>query len=131
MLTYAYTIIYVNNIKETVAFYKKAFGFSEKFITPEADYAELETGTTTISFATTELAKQNFPTGVEEIDQQKPPQPIQLSFTTPTIQQDFEKAIEAGAKPLTELVQKPWGQTVGYLLDLNGILIEICTPISK
>jgi hypothetical protein len=22
---------------------------------------------------------------------------------------------------------KPWGQTVGYLRDLDGVLIELCT----
>ena len=29
------------------------------------------------------------------------------------------------------LVEKPWGQKVGYVLDNNGFLIEICTPIKN
>ena len=27
------------------------------------------------------------------------------------------------------LVTKPWGQTVGYIRDIDGFLIEICTPM--
>jgi lactoylglutathione lyase len=23
---------------------------------------------------------------------------------------------------------KPWGQTAGYLQDMNGVLVELCTP---
>lgn len=130
MLTFAYTIIYIDNIKETVTFYEKAFGFSLKFITPEEDYAELQTGSTTISFASTALAKQNFDTDTEFLNISKPASPIQLSFTSTSIEKDFEKAINAGGLPLSEIVKKPWGQTVAYLRDLNGILIEICTPIS-
>lgn len=38
-------------------------------------------------------------------------------------------AIKSGAKQLAETAIKPWGQKVGYLRDLNGFIIEICTPI--
>ncbi|MEL7427855.1 MAG: hypothetical protein AAFN81_33010, partial [Bacteroidota bacterium] len=34
-LHYAYTILYVPNVPETIAFYQKAFGFEQKFLTPE------------------------------------------------------------------------------------------------
>lgn len=44
MITYGYTILYVENVEATLAFYVKAFGFSQKFITPEKDYGELEIG---------------------------------------------------------------------------------------
>ena len=50
-MKYGYTIVYVENVKETIEFYKKSFGFQQKFITPENDYGELLSGETTIAFA--------------------------------------------------------------------------------
>ena len=54
---------------------------------------------------------------------------MEMAFVTENIEQDFQKAIEAGATEFEAITQKPWGQKVGYLRDNNGILIEICTPI--
>ena len=59
-MIYAYTILYINDVAKTIAFYEEAFGFKRKFITPEGDYGELDTGATTIAFANLELASYNF-----------------------------------------------------------------------
>ena len=48
MVKFGYTILYVQNVEKSVAFYENAFGFSRKFVTPESDYGELSTGETTI-----------------------------------------------------------------------------------
>ena len=130
-MKFAYTILYVENVEETVAFYEKAFGFAKKFITPEKDYAELVTGETTISFASLELAKSNFKKGFTSIKNFEKPLGVELAFTTENITEDFKKAIEAGATEFEPLIEKPWGQKVGYLRDNNGFLIEICTPIKE
>ena len=72
-MKYAYTIIYVENVPETIEFYKKAFGFEQKFVTPENDYGELISGETTIAFASIELGNSNFKQGFEkQINQKKP-----------------------------------------------------------
>jgi uncharacterized glyoxalase superfamily protein PhnB len=55
----------------------------------------------------------------------------ELGFTSQTIEKDFQQAIDAGATVVEALVTKPWGQQVGYVRDLNGFLIEICTPIQN
>ncbi|GAA4279164.1 VOC family protein [Aquimarina mytili] len=58
-IKYAYTILYVSNVPKAIDFYKKAFGFEQKFLTPENDYGEIISGTTTISFANFELGNSN------------------------------------------------------------------------
>ncbi len=128
-MKYAYTIIYVENVTETIQFYKKAFGFEQKFVTPENDYGELISGETTIAFASIKLGNSNFKKGFEKIDKSKKPFGVEIAFTTENIELDFKKAIDAGAKEFEPLIEKPWGQKVGYVLDNNGFLIEICTPI--
>lgn len=128
-MKYAYTIIYVEDVTKTIEFYESAFGFVRKFITPEGDYGELVTGETTIAFASFELGESNFTGGFERLSSKENPIGIELAFTTEAIEEDFQKAIAAGATEFEAIVEKPWGQKVGYLRDLNGLLIEVCTPM--
>ena len=64
MVKYGYTILYVENVEKTISFYMNSFGFSQKFFTPEKDYAELDTGNTILAFASYSIAEYN---GVEII----------------------------------------------------------------
>lgn len=130
-IQYAYTILYVKNVPETIAFYRKAFGFEQKLLTPENDYGEIQSGTTTIAFANLELGNANFKKGFTESKLTQQPFGIELAFTTTEVEQVMANAIQNGAVLLEETVTKPWGQQVGYLRDLNGFIIEICTPISN
>ncbi|MCF6346784.1 MAG: VOC family protein [Flavobacteriaceae bacterium] len=128
-MKYTYTILYVENVLETIEFYEQAFGFQRKFITPEKDYGELISGETTISFASIELGNSNFKNGFQKSSLLGKPFGIELAFTTENIEVNFEKAKKAGAIEVEKLTTKPWRQKVGYVRDNNGFLIEICTPI--
>lgn len=130
IMKFKYTILYVEDVKKTIEFYKEAFGFELKFITSEEDYAEIETGETTLSFAYYSVAKFN------EIKMSKSTiseiyLPFELTFVTLNIQDDFQRVVNSGAKIIKEPSQKPWGQIVGYVQDINGFLIEICTPVKE
>ncbi len=129
MITYGYTILYVENVEATLAFYSKAFGFTQKFITPEKDYGELETGSTTLAFAAYNIATYNG-VHINTSSPGTPPPPFEVTFVTDEIEQTWKQALEAGAEIVTEPTQKPWGQMVGYLRDMNGFLVEVCTPVS-
>lgn len=128
-MKYGYTIIYVENVKETIDFYEKAFGFQQKFITPENDYGELISGETTIAFASNELGNVNFKNGFKKSDLSGKPFGVEMAFITDNIETDFKKALEMGASEFEPLTEKPWGQKVGYVRDNNGFLIEICSPM--
>ncbi|WP_299097982.1 VOC family protein [uncultured Winogradskyella sp.] len=130
-MKYAYTILYVEDIEKTIEFYNSAFGFQKKFMTPKHDYGELVSGETTIAFASNELGQSNFKKGFEKLDLNTKPNGIEMAFTTENIEDDFAKAIKAGAIQYEPIIEKPWGQKVGYLRDINGFLIEICTPIKN
>ena len=130
-MKYAYTILYVESVEKSITFYESAFGFQKKFMTPEADYGELVTGETTIAFASNTLGQSNFKQGFEKLSADRKPNGVEMAFTTETIEEDFETAIKHGAIAYQPIVEKSWGQKVGYLRDLNGFLIEICTPIKN
>jgi len=131
MLSYSYTILYVESVEHSIAFYENAFGFTKKFMTPEEDYGELLTGDTTIAFASLGLGESNLKSGFIPSNRNNKPFGIELTFVSSDIEVDFKKALNQGATLIEELKTKPWGQTVGYLKDINGFLIEICTPIKS
>ena len=42
----------------------------------------------------------------------------------------YASALEAGASAVKPPTLKPWGQIVAYVRDLNGCIVEICSPLS-
>ena len=128
-MKFGYTILYVSDVERTVAFYESAFGLKRRFI-HESGYGEMDTGGTKLAFASVELAKSN---GVSFL--QSPPQgpspAVEIAFVTDDVAMAFEKAVEAGAAPIAEPKQKPWGQTVSYVRDMNGFLVELCSPVRE
>lgn len=130
-IQYAYTILYVKDVPSTMEFYHKVFGFTEKLLTPEKDYGELETGGTILAFANFELGRSNFKAGFAESHLQEKAFGIELAFATSSVETTLERAIDNGAVLLAEVVTKPWGQKVGYVRDLNGFIVEICTPMQS
>ena len=129
MVQFGYTILYVSDVTQSIVFYENAFGFIRKFITPENDYGELITGETTLAFAAKELAHSNLKNGFLESDLNKKPFGIEIGLVTDNVENTVEKAVKAGATITEEPKQKPWGQTVAYIRDIDGFLIEICTPV--
>jgi uncharacterized glyoxalase superfamily protein PhnB len=128
-IQYAYTILYVDSVPKTVEFYQKAFGFEQKFVTPENDYGEIVSGSTTLAFASHGLGQSNFKKGYTAGNPGEKPFGFELAFTTSDVERVMKNAIQNGAVLFEETVSKPWGQKVGYLRDLNGFIIEICTPL--
>lgn len=53
-----------------------------------------------------------------------------LSLVKMLIKLSYEHAIANGAVQVKEPKCKPWGQEVTYVRDLNGINVEICSPMS-
>ncbi|MEI8280627.1 MAG: VOC family protein [Bacteroidota bacterium] len=129
MIQFAYTILYVEDVTRTISFYEKAFGFKQKFITPDNSYGEIISGETTLSFASKTLANSNLHDGFIESDLNQKPFGIEIGFTTQNVSNTLRIAIEAGATMIAEPKTKPWGQVVAYIRDIDGFLIEICTPV--
>ncbi len=128
-LRLGYVIFYVEDVGATLRFYADAFGLAEKFATE--DYGELETGATTLSFVAHSLAHRNLDAvgGFTPVSSSVPPTGASITLITDNVVGATQRAIAAGARPYLEPTVKPWGQTVSYVLDPNGILVEIGTPV--
>jgi len=56
--------------------------------------------------------------------------PLELGLVTEDVEAAFGRAVEAGAIAVKKPERKPWGQLVGYVRDINGFLVEICSPMA-
>lgn len=130
MIKFAYTILYVQDVTKAIEFYEKAFGFVRKFVTHDNDYGELFVGETTLSFVSITLAKSNLTGGFTESNLTDKPFGIEIGFTTEDVEEAVTTAKNAGATIVENPKTKPWGQIVAYVRDIDGFLIEICTPMN-
>ena len=128
-MKFGYTIVYVSNVASSLAFFEKAFDFSRRFLHEAGDYGELETGETTLAFASHALGSSNFPTGYVAVNSTSKPLGIELVFVTQSVQEKHQIAISAGAVEVSPPETKPWGQVVSYVRCPEGTLIELCTPV--
>ena len=124
-----YTMIYVPNVAASLTFFEDAFGLSRRFLHESGDYGELETGETTLAFASHELGKMNFPAGFVAASESSKPLGVEIALVTPSVVEAHAKALTAGATELKEPETKPWGQVVSYVRCPDGTLVEICSPV--
>ena len=124
-----YIILYVQDVTATVAFYEKAFGLPRRFVHESGGYAELETGATALAFVAEGMAKENGLT-VRYLRPKEDAAAVELALVTPDVEAAYKRAVEAGARATQPPKQKPWGQTVAYVRDLDGVLVEFCTPMA-
>ena len=128
MIKFGYTILYVKDVERSIAFYEKAFDFKRKFVAGDA-YGELDTGATTLSFASIPQAQSNLKSEIQISSLKGKPFGIEIGFTTDDVEGTYQKAIAAGATEEAKASYKPHGQTVAYVRDPDGFLVEICTPM--
>lgn len=128
-MKFAYTIVYVADVASSLAFFEEAFGFSRRFLTPEGDYGELDTGNTTLSFASKALALSNHPAGFRFTDDGALPLGVEIALATDNVMAAHQAALAAGASELAAPQVKPWGQTVSFLRCPDGMLLELCSPL--
>jgi len=126
-LKFKYTILYVDDVVETFRFYEKAFGLTKKMLHESGEYGELDTGNTTLSFSSRKLMKE---LGKNPAKPNLTAPTFEIAFETDNVNLALSNALEAGAVLVQDVTDMPWGQTIAYVIENNGFLVEICTPIS-
>ena len=122
-----YTILYVGDVNASVAFYERAFGLERRFVHEGGDYAEMATGTTALAFASRAL--------MHSLGKQpqvaRPDAPsFEIALVTDEVEDAMARAVAAGAQAIKAPTQMPWGQTIAYVADIDGFLVELCTPVA-
>jgi len=122
-----YVIIYVDDAVKANEFYQKAFGLKTRFIHESNMYSEMESGETVLAFANNEMLKTNINIeahkGIKNC--------FEIAFSTDDVEKAFEIAVQNGAKALKKPEEQSWGQTIAYVQDIFGTIVEICTPMGE
>lgn len=122
---FGYTIIFVNDIAQTVEFYQRAFGLEAQVVTPM--FAQMKTGATALAFGAVSNERDELGEAASFRDNMADQDAagIQISFISEDVGADFARAITAGAISVIAPNTKPWGQMVSRVRDINGVLIGI------
>jgi lactoylglutathione lyase len=126
MMQLGYTILYVEDVRKTVDFYERAFGLSTKVLHEEGDFGEMNTGATSLAFCSHALIRQM---GKKPTHPNPRAPSVEIAFVTPDVDVALQRATAAGAVVVQAPTVMEWGQTVAYVSDLNGFLVELCTPM--
>ncbi|NDD67053.1 VOC family protein [bacterium] len=123
-----YALIYVEDVPKTLAFYVRALGCTIGFMDESQQYGECLTGDTKLGFVQHDTAGSH---GFvyTKMNRHDPPPGLEIGFISDDVEASFRHAVNAGAEPVLEPKKKPWGQTVSYIRDCNGLLVEICSPM--
>ena len=123
-----YVILYVPDVPAALAFYAAAFGLEQRFLHESGSYGEMATGATALAFAAEALVEAGG-LAFRASRRADPPAAAEVGLVTEAVEAAFARAVAAGAVPCLAPTRKPWGQTVCYVRDLNGFLVEICSPM--
>ncbi len=130
MVELTHIIHYVKDIPKALKFYEEAFALKPKFVHESGQYAEVDTGATALAFASEAAGDFNLPDGYIHNDLDRAPLGCEICLTTPDVQGSYERALDKGGTAVAAPTEKPWGQTVAYVRDPNGVLVEIASPIT-
>ncbi len=125
-MQFAYTILYVQDVARSIAFYEAAFGLQRRFLHEGGDYGEMETGATTLAFSSHQLMAQ---LGKNPRRASADAPSFEIALTTDDVPTALARAVAAGARQVCAPERMPWGQTIAYVEDGDGVLVELCTPV--
>ena len=126
-MRFGYTILYVRDVPASVEFYERAFDLKRRLLHDSGQYAEMETGGTTLAFAAHDLAAANLPDDMSPGPPTERPS-FEVCLVTDDVKAGFDGAVDAGATAVSQPQTKPWGQEVAYVRDPEGVLVEIASP---
>ena len=123
-----WVIVYVPDVEAALEFYERAFGLHRAFLAESGEFGQLDTGGTALAFASERLGDSNFPGGFDRPRAERPGN-VELCFVFDDVEAGFRQAVQAGCKALAAPAAKPQGQTVGWVRDPFGTLVEIASPL--
>lgn len=123
---FGYTVIYVKDVAKSVDFYAKAFGYNVRRLDHSHRWGELESGQTTIAFTPMHQHETDDVTGsVQTPHSKRDRAPIEVCLDYADVDAAYKRAVENGAEPVSEPEQKEWGQKVGYVRDIDGLVVRL------
>lgn len=124
------TVLYVDNVAAAVDFYRRAFGFTLRFLDETLGFAELENAGSVLALAGHSLGEMLMP-GHYSRPAGGRPAGVEIAFLTADVPAAFARVLAEGATPVTPPQRMPWGLEVAYVRAPDGTLIGLSEPPPK
>lgn len=122
-------VLFVSDVPAVLDFYNRAFGFVTKFYDPSFGFGMLDAGGVEVGVSSHESGERMMPGGYRRPTTGNP-EGVELAFYTEDVSAAYQRALDAGADGLAAPYVTSWGQTVAYVLALEGTVIGICAPLA-
>ncbi len=123
-MNYGSTVLFVNDVPAVMEFYCRAFGFEMRFYDEDYQFGELDAGGAVLGFASHQCGERMMPGGYTPPAGGRP-SGVEIAFFTSDVSAAFDKATGAGAEPVAEPKEMPWGQTVAYVRSVEGTIVGL------
>ncbi|KAL7247544.1 hypothetical protein ACSBR2_002457 [Camellia fascicularis] len=129
---FAYTVVYVKDVAKSVAFYTKAFGYCVRRLDESHKWGELDSGQTTIAFTPLHQHETDDLTGlVHTPGSGRERNQVEVCLDYPDVDAAYKRAVENGAVPVSAPEEKKWGQKVGYVRDIDGLVVRMGSYVGQ
>lgn len=125
IISMRYVILYVEDFERSLRFYRDILGLPVR--AQHGTYVEFDTGYTILAFNTRQGGREA--TGLTIPDAPSHSQTLELGLVVDEVSTIIKSFRQQGVTILKEPSLKPWGQTVAYIEDPDGHLIEICSSL--
>ena len=132
-MKYVQTILYVKDVAKTLAFYKNAFDLKMSFQSDCGNYAtiDVQQGHVSVAFCQADFVAKELALSFKTALPQETPFGCELCFATSTVEESFDKAVNAGAVAVRKPQQASWGGLLAYVRDNNGFLVAFTEPMPE
>jgi len=116
---------FVRALEPAVAFYRDVLG---QTLTKRTDHwAQFDCGS--LRFGLYERDAMATALGIDDAALGEAPGALELAFEVPDCDAAYAGALAAGARSFREPQDRAWGERTAYLLDPDGALVELFTPV--
>ena len=127
-MKFGYAILYCADVPKTVAHYERAFRLKLSFLHDSKLYAEMSTGETILAFAANAMTETTGIT-IRPNSPGESPAGFEVVLVDDDVAGAYAHATANEAQPLKAPHETPWGQTIAYVRDINGCLVELASPL--
>jgi lactoylglutathione lyase len=125
MAQMGFVILYTRDVAKKIAFYERAFGLEKKSLAPDEVYGETH-GDVPLQFVKEDFAS-NYVGEFVANRLERPPAAIEIGFLLDDVPAAYQRAIDAGCTSVAPPEKRPWGPTIAFVRDDEGVLIELCS----
>ena len=124
MTQLGFVIMYTRDVANKMAFYEHAFGMQKGQLADKAVYGEMLGGDVKLQFVQEDFARhyvQDFvPNRLE-----RPAPGIEIGFIFDDVAAAYHRAIDRGCTSFAAPEKRPWGPTIAFVRDDEGVLVEM------